>query len=85
MLQCVCVGTSSRAPCLTVYVCKCMCEQNGGPGRVGGVGGVLLYVCECYMTINKEAEERVRRREAGRVGMNQELHMWKHFEQKEFP
>lgn len=33
-----------------------------------------LYVCEYCMHIKKEA-----------VGMNQELHMWKHFEQKQFP
>lgn len=43
--------------------------------RACGGGGGELYVCEYCMHVKKKEA----------VGMNQELHMWKHFEQKQFP
>lgn len=47
----------------TVYACKCVCAAVGVGARVEG----CVYVCEYCMHIKKG------------VGMNQELHMWKHF------
>lgn len=50
----------------------CVCVVGVG-ARVVVVGGWGVYVCEYCMHIKKG------------VGMNQELHMWKHFQQKQFP